>query len=148
VTDAGPVPHLGDALSGLLDGELEPAEAAAARAHLAACPGCAAELRGVGAARGWVRSLPPVEPRAGFDAALLRPGRWWMFERTASRRLAAAGVAAGIALAVAVAGTGPSPEPPVAPAVADLVESHLTGSSLDGDPVSQLVPVGVPVPFR
>ena len=32
--------HLGDVLSALLDGELEYAEAAAARAHLQGCPAC------------------------------------------------------------------------------------------------------------
>jgi hypothetical protein len=69
--------HLGDRLSALLDGELAPEEVARARAHLAGCHECAAELEAADAARSLLRSLPPVEPPAGWldDIVLWRPGR-------------------------------------------------------------------------
>jgi anti-sigma factor RsiW len=57
-------PHLGDALSALLDGELSGDEAAAARAHLGECRSCADELAGVESVRGVVRGLTPVDPPA------------------------------------------------------------------------------------
>ena len=53
--------HLGDLVSALLDGELDRAQAASARAHLEGCAQCRAELSAVGAARSWVRALPPVD---------------------------------------------------------------------------------------
>ena len=61
--------HPGDLLSAWLDGELDPAQAAAIAAHLEGCPACAAERAEVDAARAAVRGLAPVEPPAG----VLRP---------------------------------------------------------------------------
>ena len=67
--------HLGDALSGLLDGELGAAQQDAAQAHLAGCPACARELSAVRQARTWVRALPPVDPPSGFYERVLEQGR-------------------------------------------------------------------------
>ena len=58
--------HLGDLLSALLDGELEYAEAAAARAHLQGCPFCRAELDATATTRALVRALPTVEMPPGL----------------------------------------------------------------------------------
>lgn len=144
--------HLGDALSALLDGELEPASEEAARAHLAGCPACGAERAAVAQARRWVRSLPPVEPPARFYGRMLgdRPAG------TAHRRRAGtaahrrrAGVAAFAACAAASAVllgvTSPS-DPSTSPPVGRFIEAHATAVG-GGDPVSHLVTVGVPVSF-
>ena len=143
--------HLGDALSALVDGELAPAQEAAAQAHLAGCPSCAHELLAVTQARSWVRALPPVDPPFGlFERMLLErpqpvPGA---FGTGASLRrragLAAVGAAAA---AVMVLGVGSPSQPPVSPAVPRMVEAHATGASIGADLVSKLVPVGVPVTF-
>lgn len=146
----GPEEHLGDALSGLLDGELPGRVEASARSHLSACPDCADELGLVGAARTWVRALPEVEPPFGFYERLLRDdpevARWrraW-----SSRRVGVAALAASAAAAVALLGLGPSHEAPVSPPVGRLVEAHAAGASFGSDPLSRLAPIGVPVTFR
>lgn len=54
--------HLDDELSALLDGELSGDEADAARAHLAECAFCSAELAATARTRDLVRGLPPVDP--------------------------------------------------------------------------------------
>lgn len=145
--------HLGDRLSALLDGELAEPDVGVARRHLAACPTCTAELRDVGQARSWLRHLPPVAPPAGFLEQLLggdRPpvaasGRTVVVPLR--RRRAAVAVLAGCAAAAAaVLGLLPAPESPAQPPVGRLVEAHAT-SGVGGDPVTQLVPVGIPVSF-
>jgi anti-sigma factor RsiW len=140
--------HLGDALSGLLDGELAPSQQDAARAHLVGCPTCAEELRAVGEARDWVRALPPVEPPFGFYERAMRDGRRGAFATGPSLRrragLAALGAAAA---AVTVLGVG-SPRPnPASPAVPRLVEAHAASASVGADLLSKLAPVAVPVSF-
>jgi len=57
--------HPGDLLSAWLDGELDPAEAAAVAAHVEACLACAAEREEVEAGRAAVRGLPSLGPPAG-----------------------------------------------------------------------------------
>jgi anti-sigma factor RsiW len=69
-----PSRHLGDALSGLLDGELPSAQEQAALAHLGGCPSCAEELLLIRQARTWVRALPPVDAPAGFFERVLVDG--------------------------------------------------------------------------
>lgn len=64
----------GALLNALLDGELDAQEAAAVDAHLAASAEARAELEALRAVRGSVRSLPAVEPPAGFIEHLLREG--------------------------------------------------------------------------
>jgi anti-sigma factor RsiW len=146
--------HLGDVLSGLLDGELTPSAEASARQHLDAC---ASELDDVRTARSWLRALPPVEPPAGFYENLLRDEapevraaaavRAPSLMRPSARRkvLAVAGSAAAAVVLVTVAAPR---QAPVSPSVNRMVEAHATGASLSSDPLSRLAPLGVPVSFR
>ena len=148
--------HLGDALSALLDGELPPAQEAAAQAHLAGCPSCAHELVAVTQARSWVRALPPVEPPFGlFERMLLeRPqpvpgafGTGALGTGVSLRRRAGLAAVGAAAAAVMVLGVGSPSQRPVSPAVPRMVEAHATGASVGADLLSKLVPVGVPVSF-
>jgi anti-sigma factor RsiW len=118
--------HLADALSALADGELSPADEAAAHAHLAECALCQAELAGVQAARSLVRALPLLDP----------PSRARRPSRVAG--LAAAAMAAAASL-VFVA-TAAAPDEPAAPSVSRLVDVHAT-SGANADPMTQLTPV-------
>jgi anti-sigma factor RsiW len=145
--------HLGDRLSGLLDGELTHADAEEARRHLAGCRSCSGELRAVDNARSWLRHLPAVEPPAGFrdrllaaDPSLVAPPGRAAVVPLRGRRAAVATVAALAAAAAAVLGLLPAPDPPAEPRVTRLVEAHAT-SGQGADPLSRLVPVGVPVSF-
>lgn len=124
----GPQPgnHPGDALSGLLDGELDDAAADLVRAHVEECPSCAEELQAVRSARRALRVLPGADPPPGFlDSAVAAvaaeeagAGR----EATAAAPLAerrrrrrpslggarvAASVAAGVGIFVALGAIGP-----------------------------------------
>jgi anti-sigma factor RsiW len=129
--------HLGDRLSALLDGELAPAEAAAARIHLEGCGRCRAELRAVEEARGALRSLPWLEPPPSLSA--------WVGRRRRRTRRAAVGLVASAAAAAALVVAAPHRPPTVRPPVADLVDVHAATASVAGDPVSELVSVGIPV---
>jgi anti-sigma factor RsiW len=171
---AGPPPfglgHLGDLLSGLLDRELSIEEEFAARQHLDECTACALELENVRLARSWVRGLPAVEPPSGFFERILleRPLRSGHAGRLRSghagrlrsghrgrepvppslrRRLGVAAFAASAAAAVVLVGITPPRDVPVSPPVVQLVEAHATGASFEGDPLSRLAPLGVPVSF-
>ena len=144
--------HLGDGLSALLDGELEYAEAAAARAHLQGCPFCRAELDATATTRALVRALPMVEPPADLiDGLLGQPGAVVAIADARARRAgrnrplaALAGVAAAAALVVL--SVAPRPPRTATPPVSTFVDAHATSSS-DGDPVSGLAPVAVPASF-
>jgi anti-sigma factor RsiW len=144
-------PHLGDALSALLDGELSLPEQETARTHLANCPTCSEELSAVGQARSWLRGLPQVDPPFGFyermllDRPVSRPGSFGVSSGLRRRAgLAALGAAAA---AVTVLGVGSPAARPVDPAVAQLVEAHATSASVGADLLSKLAPMGVPVTF-
>ena len=137
--------HLGDDLSALLDGELTGRLADEARAHLARCPACSAELAAVGEARSWVRALPPVEPPADFYERL-RAGPAAAVAPLRPRRVGIAVVAASAAASLALLGLASPQEPATAPPVARLVEAHAT--AVGTDPLSQLVSAGVPVSFQ
>ena len=130
--------HLGDLLSALLDGELDAVEAGSARAHLDECAACRDELAATSEARDLVRGLPVVEPPFGFYERLLGT-------RRAGRAVAALAGAAAAAVVLVALGTPTSD--PVQPAVADLVDRHAATASAGGDPVTQFVPVAVPVGF-
>jgi anti-sigma factor RsiW len=154
----GPTPpsadgHLGDRLSGLLDGELPEPEAQQARQHLAACPSCSQELQALSEARAWLRHLPSVEPPAAFrerllagDPSLVEATRAVTPMTSRRRRAAVAALAGCAAAAAALLGLFPAPAPPAEPQVARLVEAHATAGQ-GGDPLSRLVPMGVPVSF-
>jgi anti-sigma factor RsiW len=135
-----PDAHAAEALSALLDGELDAEEAERVRAHLIECADCAAELDEVQVARERLRTAPMVDPPFGFYERLLGTRR--------RRRWAAASVVAAAAASVAFVGTLPAREDSVNPAVATLVRTHAITASVDGDPLSQLATAGVPVSFR
>jgi anti-sigma factor RsiW len=168
-----PSRHLGDALSGLLDGELPSAQEQAALAHLGGCPSCAEELLLIRQARTWVRALPPVDAPAGFFERVLvdgglqpsSSGRQPSFGRqpfgrqsfgrpapplaTRSNLRRRAGLVAvgAAAAAVTVLGVATPRQQPVAPAVPRLVEAHATSASVGADVLGKLAPMGVPVSF-
>ncbi len=166
---AGPSAHLGDALSALLDGELSDADTAEARAHLAACPTCEAELGAIGQARTWLRGLPPVEPPADFFERLIAgsvpersagsvPERSAGHEATVTplsgapsqRRRWRAGVAAMSACAavtVVVLSVAAPHDPPTSPPLGRFIVAHETEVGV-GDPVSELATAVVPVGFQ
>ncbi|MCU1486304.1 MAG: Transrane transcriptional regulator (Anti-sigma factor RsiW) [Actinomycetia bacterium] len=131
--------HPEDALSALLDGQLDAAESEAVHAHLVACAECSAELEAVRATRAAVRSLPAVEPPVGFFEGLLAgglpeeapdaaaPARVVpLRSRKAALGNAAAAVAAGVLLVV---GFGGNQATAVAPQVASNVEQHAASAS-------------------
>ncbi len=150
--------HLGDALSGLLDGELPESQALTARVHLAACPACTQEMLAVSQARSWVRTLPAVDPPFGFyermlldqtllDQTLLYRNQVFASRTTLRRRagLAALGAAAA---AVTVLGVGsPSQAPVRSPGAPQLVQAHAANALAGADLMSKLTPVAVPVSF-
>ena len=141
--------HLGDLLSALLDGELAPPEEAAVRTHLQACPNCSGELQRVETARRLVRALPAVDPPFGFlERLVVSPPRLGRHRTSSHRRRAGvAALAASAAAAIGLLGLAPPRDAPVTPSVAQLVEAHATGASVEGDPLSRLAPLGVPVSF-
>jgi hypothetical protein len=157
--------HAGDALSALLDGELDPVEARAIRDHLAGCAACADELDGVRAVRAAVRGLPgldppgPLRPASGVVVPFRR-------RRGALASLAASAAAVAV-LALATSGDGPtSTNPDPGGAVADHAASVVAlfdqgRMSADGglDPLAPeraVTPTtaaprgveGLPAPFR
>lgn len=136
--------HLGDVLSGLLDGELTADEEAAALAHVSRCRVCAAELEATRGVRLTVRALPPVEPPFGFHERMrLSPRPWWRDHR----RTVAAALAGSAAASALFLGASTPPEQPVSPSVATLIEAHATSASVSGDVLSTLTPAGVPVSY-
>jgi anti-sigma factor RsiW len=143
--------HLGDALSALLDGELDPFQARGAQAHVDSCPTCAGELAAVSQARSWVRALPPVDPPFGFYERMLRDGTPApapaFANRASLRRRAGLAALGAAAAAVTVLGVGSPRQQPVSPAVPRLVEAHAASASVAADLLSKLAPVGVPVSF-
>lgn len=103
--DPGP-PHLGERLTDLLDGRLDPETAAEARQHLDTCDQCRAELDTLREVRALVRRVEAPPARAGFwmhvtvrlaeeTARLAR--RRWIFRLVIPATLAVA-VAAAVAL--------------------------------------------------
>ncbi|MBL8776470.1 MAG: zf-HC2 domain-containing protein [Acidimicrobiales bacterium] len=120
-------PHLGDALSALVDGELSPAEEAEARRHLDGCAECTDELAATQATADLVRGLPAVDPRFGFYERMLRPsfGSGSTDRRRVRIALSVASAAAVVALVVGLASNLSGTE--VTPAVDDMVEIHEAG---------------------
>ena len=160
-----PTGHLGDLLSALLDGEMEYEEAAAARAHLQACPFCRAELDATASTRTLVRSLPMMDPPAGLIDGILAipepepdahtgaaPDEGGVVPITAGRRragrnrplVAIAGIAAAVAMFAIV--VTPHQSRTVKPPVSTFVDAHATSFSGD-DPITGLAPVAVPASF-
>lgn len=63
--------HLGSRISALVDGQLAPAAAERALAHVATCPSCARELAAARAARRALAAADPVQPTEDLTARLL-----------------------------------------------------------------------------
>jgi hypothetical protein len=152
--------HPDDALSALLDGQLDASEAEAVQAHLVACAACTAELEAQRDTRAAVRSLPAVEPPPGFFEGLLAGGLPVDEDLAVAGRVlplrsrkvalgnAAAAVAAGLLLVVAFGGNQAQA---VAPQVSRNVEQHaqsLSAVSLGGpNPIlgpSEVTPTSLP----
>lgn len=130
--------HLGEALSALVDGELDHDEEVAALDHLAACAACAAELEATTTVRNLVRALPPVESRRPLVVVRPEPQR---------RPGRVGGVLAAAAASVAIlVMSGVQPDAGTGPQVAQLVQVHTT-SPVNADPMSQLAPAALPVSF-
>lgn len=110
--------HPGDALSALLDGELDAADAATVADHVAGCAGCAAELDDIRRARRALRELPAVEPLPGFLESLQPRSNVVSLERHRARRLGGNLAAAAAAAVAAVVLLGSTPATDVAAAVA------------------------------
>ncbi|MGI8686506.1 MAG: anti-sigma factor family protein [Acidimicrobiales bacterium] len=129
--------HLGEALSALVDGQLDHDGEAAALDHLAGCDACAAELASTTAVRSIVRALPPVEPLRPLVAVPPQPAR--------PRRLAGVLAAAAASVAMLML-SGVQPDAGTGPQVAQLVQVHTT-SPVNADPMSQVAPAALPVSF-
>ena len=129
--------HLEDRLSAYLDDELAPAARREAEAHLGGCAECREELDEVAAARQAIRIMPVhAAPRPLLDVGPL--------PAVASRRRAVWALAAVAAAAVALVLPR---EPEVAPSLPSLADSHAARASINGDPLTQLAPIAVPVRF-
>jgi len=127
--------HPGDALSALVDGELEPGEEAAVRAHVAACPACADELEGIRRSRRVVRLLPAMDVPDDVTARLLavddgRGGRSAVSALRPRRRLAAAvAVAASVAALALVGGPADGDPQPVTASLTGALQDHVEGQA-------------------
>lgn len=155
--------HLGDQVSALVDGELPPAVAERALAHVAWCAPCRALLDAERAARRTLAQAPDVEPSGALTARLLAvvpqpaaggpgspPGgprrRPWL-ERAAVGVGGAVGAAAAVVGALAVVGTSVSPVltgEDVLSAAAVRAAPMATAGFADGD-VSTYAPAVEPV---
>ena len=131
--------HLGDLLSALADGELNWAEEAEARSHLAGCAGCAAELVAVERVRAALRGLPQID----LPTLVVERAR---FATRRPPRFAAAVAAVAAAAAAVVFAVAPLQDHTVTPRVGQLVQTHAT-SPANQDPLTQLTPAAVPVSF-
>lgn len=152
VLRASPSVHVGDLISGRLDGEVEVDLRPGIDAHLAACPACAAEHDEVAWSRTALRALPTLDP----PEDVLRPAWAWPSPPARSPRVqvrprtrqllaaTAAVAAAGVGVLGLVGREGPAD--PSRPAVASFVSQHST-SSPGPDAVSGLAPAAMPISF-
>jgi len=152
-----------DLLSGYLDDELDAATRGRVEARLAESPEWRAELADVRAARDAVRGLPVREAPAGFwDAVTAHVGADEAADHAAAsdavvepvplaprrRRRAALLVAAAAVVVGLVVTVVALPRRSVTPNVTAVVAQHGGRSAGDGDPVSNLAPVGPLLGFR
>jgi hypothetical protein len=117
--------HAGDALSALVDGELDPDEDATVRSHVAECSRCAEELAAVRRSRRLVRLLPGVEVPDDVTARLLAvegPDAGRRAALVAQRRRLATAVAVAASVAALALVGGPADPGP------GLVSASLTGA--------------------
>lgn len=152
--------HPGDALSALVDGELEPAEDAEVRAHVVECPRCADELAAIRRSRRLVRLLPGIDVPDDVTTRLLalegpdaapRSSRAALEQR---RRLAAAVAVAASVAALALVGGTAAPGPGFASASftgaaeahADTLQAGLLGALGPTDPPGSSATTAPPMP--
>ena len=137
--------HAEDALSALVDGELDPDEEAAVRAHVAGCPACADELEGIRRSRRVVRLLPGVDVPDDVTARLLAvddgSGPPSIVPVLNRRRLATAvAVAASVAALALVGGPADTDAQPVTASLTGAVEAH--ANTLQAGLLGALGPTG------
>ncbi len=122
--------HAEDALSALVDGELDAEEEAVVRAHVAECPTCADELEDIRRSRRVVRLLPAVDVPDDVTARLLAledgNGRRTVVPVVGNRRrlAAAVAVAASVAAIALVGGPAESGPQQVTASLTGAVEAH------------------------
>ncbi|HET7490153.1 MAG TPA: zf-HC2 domain-containing protein [Acidimicrobiales bacterium] len=142
--------HLDDTLSALADGELSAEEEALARAHVATCERCAADLVVVEAVRTLVRDLPPVDPPVPLSAGGDLPAGEEpapVVPLAPRRRSRLAGLAAAAAAVVALFLLPAIHQDAGGPQLANLVQVHTT-SPVNVDLVSQVAPGALPVSYQ
>jgi hypothetical protein len=150
--------HAGDALSALVDGELDPDEEAAVRAHIAECAACAEELEGIRRSRRVVRLLPAVDVPADVTARLLavddgRGGRTVVPVTGNRRRFAAVMAVAASVAALALVGGPADGGSTVTASLTGAVQAHVDGQgAVFGPTVATTAPPtpvdGLRAPYR
>jgi hypothetical protein len=131
--------HVGDQLSALLDGELDPQQVAAVQAHLDGCERCRHELEATDAARAMLRGLPFVDPPLGFVDGVIGSRR-----RRRHHAVAVALLASVATMATLVVGGAYDDVPEVDAELSTMAEAH------GGEPLGQPTPpdeVGPSVPM-
>jgi Putative zinc-finger len=126
--------HAEDALSALVDGELDPEEEAAVRDHVAGCATCAAELDGIRRSRRVVRLLPAVHVPEDVTARLLAlddgSGRRAVVSVVGQRRRLAAVVAVAASIAALALVGGPADgDASVAASLTGAVRAHVANQA-------------------
>lgn len=138
--------HAEDALSALVDGELDPEEEAAVRSHVAECPTCAEELEGIRRSRRAVRLLPAVDVPADVTARLLAlegpGGRAVVSVLGNRRRLATAMAVAASVAALALVGGPADGGSTVTASLSGAVEAH--AEAVQAGLLGALGPTGEP----
>jgi hypothetical protein len=141
--------HPGDALSALVDGELEPAEDATVRAHVAGCSRCAEELAAIRRSRRLVRLLPGIDVPDDVTTRLLAVegpdagDRGSIGALVQRRRLAAFVALAASVAALALVGGPADPGPGFASAsFTGAVEAH--ADTLQAGLLGALGPTDIP----
>ena len=118
--------HPGDALSALVDGELDPEEEATVRAHVAECPACADELEDIRRSRRVVRLLPGMDLPEDVTDRLFTIGDPVVSVLASRRRLAAAVAVAASIAALALIGGPADPGPhPVTASLSGALHDHV-----------------------
>jgi hypothetical protein len=150
--------HAGDALSALVDGELDPEQEAAVRAHVAECPACAEELEGIRRSRRVVRLLPAVDVPSDVTARLLAvddgSGGRTVVSVVGNRRWFAAVVAVAASVAALALVGGPADgESTVTASLSGAVQAHVDGQgAVFGPTVATTAPPtpvdGLRAPYR
>lgn len=134
---AGPGDHLDEELDALIDGELDPEAQEAADRHLAACAGCRRRLEEASRVRDLLRSLPVVDPPAGFVDGFISARH-----RRRGVAVALVGLASVAAVITLVVGQGATEVPAVHPEPDALAAAHLDHPG--GEPMA---PDDLPAPM-